>query len=93
MFQITLYVFTRLVSLYALIMLIYCLATWFIRDRNHKVFRFLAAIAEPPLWPIKKFLGRFYYFQNSPIDFSPLILFFLLRVLISLLSWLARYLP
>lgn len=89
MLYILIYVLNALISLYATIMLIYCLSTWFIRDRSNGFIRVLAAITEPPLYPIRKFLSRFYYFQNSPVDFSPLILFFLLRIVVSLLSRLA----
>ncbi|MBQ8894090.1 MAG: YggT family protein [Clostridia bacterium] len=80
-----------LISIYATFMLVYCLLTWFIRDRSNSFMRVLAGIAEPPLLPIRNFLNRFYYFQNSPVDFSPLILFFFLRIIISLLTWLSRY--
>ncbi len=83
------YVLSRLISIYAAIMLIYCLSTWFIRDPQNGFIRLLASITEPPLVPIRRFLSRFYYFQNSPVDFSPLILFFFLRLLVSAVSWLA----
>lgn len=89
---IALYVIKHLISLYALVMLIYCLASWFIRDPGNPFMRALAVITEPPLRPIQHFLRRFYYFQNSPIDFSPLILFLFLRILTSALEWLAGYL-
>lgn len=92
MLYILAYVLSRIVSIYAVVMLLYCLSTWFIRDPSNKFIRILAAVAEPPLVPIRRFLNRFYYFQNSPVDFSPLILFFLLRMLVSLVGWLARYL-
>ncbi len=92
MLYILAYVLSRLISIYAVIMLLYCLSTWFIRDPGNKFIRALAAITEPPLAPIRKFLNRYYYFQNSPVDFSPLILFFLLRLLVSLIGWLAGYL-
>jgi len=91
--QLALYIIERLISLYAVIMLIYCLSTWFIRDPSNRFISVLAAITEPPLVPIRRFLSRFSYFQNSPIDFSPLILFLLLRVFISLLTRLAYLLP
>lgn len=91
MLYVLVYVLSSLVSIYAAVMLLYCLFTWFIRDPSNKFIRMLAAVAEPPLMPIRNFLNRFYYFQNSPVDFSPLILFFLLRLLVSLISRLAFY--
>jgi len=73
-------------------MLIYCLAGWFIRDRNNKIYRFFAKIAEPPLYPIRLVLRRFEYFRNSPIDFSPLVMYLLLQLLVHLMQELAVYL-
>ena len=78
-----------LISIYAGIMLVYCLLSWFIRDPENPLMRALSVVAEPPLKPIKRFLSRFYYFQNSPVDFSPLILFFILRLVVSLLAYLS----
>ena len=92
MLYILAYVLNRLISVYAIFMLLYCLSTWYIRDPNNRFIRILAAVAEPPLRPIRNFLNRFYYFQNSPVDFSPLILFFLLRLLVSTISHLSRFL-
>lgn len=80
-----------LITLYAVFMLVYCLLTWFIRNPGNPLIRVLAFIAEPPLSPIKKILMRFYYFQNSPVDFSPLILFFILRLIVSVISLVSRH--
>ena len=70
-------------------MLIYCLAGWFIRNRDNKIYRFFAKIAEPPLYPIRLILHRFEYFRNSPIDFSPLVMYLLLHLLVRLLQEVA----
>ena len=75
-----------IITLYAMVMLIYCLSTWFIRDPSNLFIRVLAYVTEPPLEPIRRFLRRFSYFEHSPVDFSPLILFFLLRILVNLIS-------
>lgn len=85
---ILLIILERLISVYALIMLIYCVTTWVIRDPYNKFLRILAFIAEPPLKPISNFLGRFSFFRNSPIDFAPLILFFILRFAVSFIALL-----
>ena len=90
MLSLIIELFKWLISIYALFMLIYCLLTWFIRDPRNPVMRVVAAVAEPPLIPIRNFLNRFYYFQNSPVDFSSLILFFLLRIIVSFLTWISR---
>ncbi len=79
----------QIISWYGTFMLIYCLAGWFIRDRSNGIYAFFAKIAEPPLYPIRKFLSRFEYFRNSPVDFSPLILFFILRAVVEILARVA----
>ena len=79
-----------IVSLYGTFMLIYCLAGWFIRNRENKIYRFFAKIAEPPLYPIRLILNRFDYFRESPVDFSPLILYFALLGVVELIKWLAK---
>ena len=89
MIQTIVWFINVLVSAYAGVMLIYCLLTWFIRDPGNPLMRGLAFVAEPHLRPIKRFLNRFYYFQNSPVDFSPLILFFVMRIILSLLNYAA----
>ncbi len=83
---ILLFVVSRLISLYATIMLIYCLCGWFIRDPANSFMRFLGVIVEPPLRPIRNFLNRYEYFRNSPVDFSSLVLFLILRLLLGILS-------
>lgn len=85
MFEFIIYLINQLISIYAGIMLIYCLLGWFIRDPFNKFMRALAAITEPPLIPIRNLMHRFEFFRNSPVDFSPLVLFLLLRVLVGIL--------
>ena len=89
MIDILIYFMTWLISLYATIMLIYCLITFVIRDPNNGVRAALGKITEPPLRPIQRFLWRFEFFRRSPVDFSPVILFFLLRLVVGLLNQLA----
>ncbi len=91
MFDIALYVVNQLISLYGAIMLIYCLCSWLIRDPSNKFMQILAMITEPALKPIKKLLWRIEFFRRSPVDFSPLVLFLILRVLVSLLGRLSYY--
>ena len=78
-----------LITAYGFIMLVYCISTWFIHDASNAFISFLAKICEPPLFPIRRFLNRYDFFRNSPVDFSPLILFFLLRVIVAVVSVLS----
>lgn len=86
MLSFIIYLLNRLIGFYAAIMLIYCLAGWFVRDPNNKIMSLLALVTEPPLVPIRRFLSRFDFFRNSPVDYSPLILFLLLRAIVGFLG-------
>ncbi len=89
---IVLSILYQIISWYSFFMLIYCLVGWFIRDRSNKFYRFFAKIAEPPLHPIRLFLRRFEYFRNSPVDFSPLVMFLALQAIVRLMQYVAVYL-
>ena len=84
--SIAIFIVSRLISLYATLMLIYCLCSWFIRDPSNPVMHFFALVVEPPLQPIRNFLNRYEFFRNSPVDFSSLVMFFLLRVVLEFLA-------
>ena len=86
MLALIVYLLNRLISLYAGVMLLYCLAGWFVRDPNNRFMRILGAVTEPPLIPIRRLLWRMEFFRNSPVDFSPLVLFLFLRVLVGFLA-------
>lgn len=86
MFEFFIYLINRLISIYAGVMLVYCLLGWFIRDPFNKVMCALASVTEPPLVPIRNLMNRIEFFRNSPVDYSPLILFLLLRTLVSILG-------
>ena len=86
------YILQNIISIYAAIMLVYCLAGWFVRDPNNRFMRALGIVAEPPLIPIRRLLWRMEYFRNSPVDFSPLFLFLLLRLVVGFLGRLPGWL-
>lgn len=73
------------VSTFSLILLIYCVSSWFIRDPFNKFMQFLETILGPVLNPIRDFLNRFSFFRNLPLDLSVLIAFLLCDFIIALL--------
>ena len=91
MLSLIVYILNSLISIYAGIMLLYCLAGWFLRDPNNRFMRILGTVAEPPLVPIRRLLWRIEFFRNSPVDFSPLVLFLLLRLLVEFLNQIPRW--
>lgn len=49
------------------------LMSWFSPDEDNKIARFLFAVTEPFVYPIRKILNRFELFSNMPIDMSFLV--------------------
>ena len=73
------------VSAFELILVIYCVSSWIIRDPFNKFMQTLRVIINPVVEPVRSILSSFAFFINSPIDFSVLIVFILCSILISLL--------
>ena len=73
------------VSAFELILVIYCVSSWIIRDPFNKFMQTLRVIINPVVEPVRSILSRFAFFRKSPIDFSVLIVFILCSILISLL--------
>jgi YggT family protein len=78
-----------ILTVYAVLMLIYCLCGWYIRNPQNKFMRFLGIFVEPPLKPIRMLLMKGEFFRNSPVDFSPLILYLILQVIIRVIDKIA----
>ncbi len=69
----------NLIRIYYWLILARVILSWVIRDPENKLFAFLLDITEPVLAPIRKIL------PSMGLDFSPIIAFFLLRLLSRLL--------
>jgi len=46
------------------------LMSWLAQDEDNKIYRFLFAATEPFVYPIRKLLSKFEFFNNMPIDMS-----------------------
>ena len=46
------------------------LMSWFSPDEDNKIARFLFAVTEPFVYPIRKLLSKFEFFNSVPIDMS-----------------------
>ncbi len=77
------YIISNILYIFNLVLLVYCISSWIIRDPYNKFYRFLSAICDPVLAPVRALLQRIPFLQRVPIDFSPVILLYLLH-------WLAR---
>ena len=74
--------------LYAMQFLMFgrALVSWFLQDEDSKVSRFLFAATEPLVYPVRKFLSRFEFFNNMPIDMSFLVAMLLLMICTTFLA-------
>lgn len=79
-FQVIIKFVLGLISVYYWLLLGRVLLSWIIQDPDNKFYQFLYSITEPLLAPIRKIL------PSMGLDISPLILFFVLRILSSILS-------
>ena len=60
-------VLASMLRLFSLMLVIYALLSWIIRDGQHPVFRFLQSMVEPILTPIRKVLPPIGGFDVSVI--------------------------
>ncbi len=71
----------NLLAVLNLVLLLYCVFSWFIRDPYNKIYRFLSSICDPILQPFRALLSKIPFLQSCPIDFSPLVLMMFVRFL------------
>lgn len=70
-----------LLGIYKWILLITVLLSWVNPDPYNPIVRFLHAVTDPVLRPIRRMIG----FPFGPIDISPVIVFFIIMFLQSFL--------
>lgn len=73
-----------IIDAFELVLLVYCISSWFIRDPFNKFMTFLKAIVDPVLDPIRALLSMIPGINSLPIDFSVLVAYFLCRILSSI---------
>lgn len=77
----------KLLNILSWIILIQCLMSWFPGARYSRVYEILSMFTEPLVGPIRELLSRYI---DIPIDFSPIIAFFVISMaqrLIVSLAW------
>ncbi|MCB5264934.1 MAG: YggT family protein [Candidatus Cloacimonetes bacterium] len=65
----------NLIAIYGYVILARVIASWVIQDPNSQIFRFLYAVTEPILGPIRNIM------PNMGLDFSPIVAYLLLNIL------------
>ena len=70
----------KLLQVYNWIILARVLASWIIRDPNNQIYHFLYSLTEPVLGRIRRIMPA------MGLDFSPIIAYFLISMLIGILT-------
>ncbi len=76
--ETTLYIFIQILS-YAV--LIRCIFSWLPMGRNNGFYKLLYAVTEPILAPVRKMIARSPIGGGMPIDFSPVLTFFIIEAI------------
>ncbi len=69
-----------LITIYSYVVLIRVLISWFNPSPHNPLVQFLRGVTDPALDTVRSFLPRFFW--STGIDFTPIVLFFLLRLVV-----------
>lgn len=72
----------KLLNILTWLIIIQCLMSWFPGARYSKVYEILSMFTEPLVGPIREVLFRYI---DIPIDFSPIIAFFVISIVKNLI--------
>ena len=74
--------------LYAMQLLMFgrAIISWFAPEEDNKLAQFLYFVTEPFVYPVRKILSRFDFFNNMPIDMSFMVVMIILIICTSILG-------
>ena len=67
-----------LITIYSYVVIIRAVVSWFNPNPDNPLVQFLRGVTDPALATVRSFLPQF--FRSTGIDFTPIVLFFLLRL-------------
>ena len=73
-----------LIEIYSYVVLIRVLLSWFNPNPDNPLVQFLRGVTDPALDTVRSFLPRFFW--STGIDFTPIVLFFLLKLVVIFLD-------
>jgi YggT family protein len=74
---------SRLIDLYAVLIVFWAVSSWFPNLRGHKVVQLIGRVCEPPL----RFTRKHIPLRVAEIDVSPVIVVVALQILSSIIKW------
>ena len=69
-----------LITIYSYVVLIRVLISWFNPSPHNPLVQLLRGVTDPALDTVRSFLPRFFW--STGIDFTPIVLFFLLKLVV-----------
>ena len=69
-----------LIEIYSYVVLIRVLISWFNPNPDNPLVQLLRGVTDPALDTVRSFLPRFFW--STGIDFTPIVLFFLLKLVV-----------
>lgn len=69
-----------LIEIYSYVVLIRVILSWFNPSPHNPIVQFLRGVTDPALDVVRSFLPRFFW--STGIDFTPIVLFFLLKLVV-----------
>ncbi|MBO5287394.1 MAG: YggT family protein [Clostridia bacterium] len=81
------HIITIILSLFELCMFVRAICSWVPQFRDSMVYGISFKVTEPVLYPIRKWLFRFNWVRNCPIDISFIVVIILINGFSSLLTF------
>jgi YggT family protein len=86
--RIIAWILFSLIEAYQMIMVVRAICSWIPPVRETKFFAFLRLLTEPLLSPIRELLNKLSWVRMIPLDFSFIVLYFLLSAISGVLIYL-----
>jgi YggT family protein len=88
---IVILILDKAIAVYMLVIFVRAIMSWFRPNPRNPIVRFMYAITDPVLYPVRDFIHYRLRLNLAGIDFSPLVVLAALWAIRSLvLPWLAR---
>ena len=71
-----------LITIYSYVVIIRAVVSWFNPNPDNPLVQFLRGVTDPALDLVRSFLSRFFRSRSTGIDFTPIVLFFLLKLVV-----------
>jgi YggT family protein len=79
------------IGLLEILIFVYVILSWIPQARDSKWGHILSVLIEPVLSPVRNLLNRIESLKMLPIDLSPIVAWFLLGILQSIISMILRF--